>query len=224
VVAVNQVNEEAQSTLVFWIIGIMTGTLAFVVPFSIWVIKRLMKLIESIIGTLHDIAEGEGDVTRRLDQNRSDEIGDLVKWFNEFANRIHDLVCNVSENAHLLSSNSVQLQSTSESLSNQVATAAAISSIRAISDVISHVNEFARSIAASVEEQSVTTRQISENVNQTANAVETVASGVAETAVASREITERFAEIDAIIVTSATGADESMASARELSVLAAEMS
>jgi methyl-accepting chemotaxis protein len=376
VAAVNQVNEEAQTTLVFWIIGIMTGTLAFVVPFSIWVIKRLMKPIESIIRTLHDIAEGEGDLTRRLDQNRNDELGDLAKWFNEFANRIHDLVCNVLENAQLLSSNSVQLQSTSESLSNQVSTskqqsssvntaagqmyvgmqgvsnntalmsnsihevvarleemnstireiagnaeksasvaghaaslvqesnnritalgqsadqigkviqviqeiaeqtnllalnatieaarageagkgfavvatevkdlakqtaaatddirarieaiqgstAAAISSIRAISDVISHVNEVARSIAASVEEQSVTTRQISENVNQTANAVETVATGVAETALASREITERFAKIDAIIVTSATGADESMASARELSLLAAEMS
>lgn len=376
VAAVNQANEEAQSALVYWIFGIMTGTLALVVPFSIWFIDRLMNSIETIIGTLHDIAEGEGDLTRRLDQNRNDELGDLAKWFNEFANRIHDLVCVVLENAQLLSSNSVQLKSTSETLSTQVSsskqqsssvnaaagqmyvgiqgvssntalmsnsihqvvarleemnatireiainaeksasvaghatslvqesndrvtalgqsadqigkviqviqeiaeqtnllalnaaieaaragdagngfavvatevkdlakqtaaatddirarieaiqatTADAINSIRAISNVISNVNEVAKNIAASVEEQSLTTKQISENVNLTAKAVETVASGVSETAVASREITEGFAKIDAIIVKSATGADESMASARELSVLAAEMS
>lgn len=376
VASVNQFNEEAQSTLVYWIFGIMTGTLFLVFPFSIWFIKRLMSPIESMVATLQDIAEGEGDLTRRLDQNRNDELGDLAKWFNEFANRIHDLVCIVLENSQLLSSNSVQLKSTSEFLSTQVssskqqsssvnaaagqmyvgiqgvssnttlisnsihevvarleemnatireiasnaeksasvaghaallvqesnnrvtalgqsadqigkviqviqeiaeqtnllalnaaieaaragdagngfavvatevkdlakqtaaatdnirarieaiqgATASAISSIRAISDVISHVNEVAQNIASSVEEQSLTNKQISENVNQTAKAVEKVASGVSETALASREITEGFAKIDAIIVTSANGADESMASARELSILAADMS
>lgn len=376
VAAVNQLNEEAQSALVYWIFGIMTGTLVLVVPFSIWFIKTLMNPIESMVVTLHDIAEGEGDLTRRLDQNRNDELGDLAKWFNAFADRIHDLVCVVLENTQSLSSNSAQLKSTSETLSTQVSsskqqsssvnaaagqmyvgiqgvssntalmsnsihqvvtrleemnstireiasnaeksasvaghatslvqesnnrvtalgqsadqigkviqviqdiaeqtnllalnaaieaaragdagkgfavvatevkdlakqtaaatddirarieaiqgsTAAAIGSIRAISDVICHVNEVSQNIAASVEEQSVTTKQISENVNQTAVAVETVALGVSETALATREITKEFAKIDSIIVTSATGADESMASARELSVLAAEMS
>ncbi|MCU0710683.1 MAG: methyl-accepting chemotaxis protein [Pirellula sp.] len=374
--AVNQFNEEAQSSLVFWIFGTIFGTLCIVVPLSLWIIKGLMQPIEATIETLHNIAEGEGDLTRRLDENRTDELGQLAKWFNAFASRIHDLICIVTENAQLLSANSVQLSSTAESLSSQFSsskqqsasanaaaeqmslgmqnvsdktnsmnhsiravaasveemnstireiagnaeksavvagqaaslveesndritalgqaaneigkvtqviqeiaeqthllalnatieaaragdagkgfavvatevkelakqTAAAtddirarieaiqgstmdaVGSIRSISDVISNVNEVSRTIAAAVEEQSITTRQISDNVIQTASAAETVASGVSETALASREITASFARVDSILVTSAIGADESRDSARELSILASEMS
>ena len=33
---------------------------------------------------LRDIAEGEGDLTARLDANQKDELGELASWFNKF--------------------------------------------------------------------------------------------------------------------------------------------
>ncbi|MFN7842468.1 MAG: methyl-accepting chemotaxis protein [Pirellula sp.] len=373
---INEVNEKSQSALVFWSFTLICGAVAVIVPLSLWIIRGLMKPIESTIATLRDIAEGEGDLTRRLDDSRKDELGQLAKWFNEFANRIHDLICIVTENAQLLSANSVQLRSSAESLSSQVtsskqqsasvsaaaeqmsvsmlnvsentdnmsnsiravaasveemnstireiagnaeksatvagkaaslveesndrisalgqsaneigkviqviqeiaeqtnllalnatieaarageagkgfavvatevkelakqtaaatddirarieaiqgSTSDAVGSIRAISDVINNVNEVSRSIAAAVEEQSITTRQISDNVTQSASAAETVARGISETALASREITENFAKVDSVLVKSATGADESREAGAQLSALAQEMS
>ncbi|MCU0710682.1 MAG: methyl-accepting chemotaxis protein [Pirellula sp.] len=373
---INDVNQKAQGSLVFWTLSLLFGSIAVIVPLSLVIIRSLMKPIESTIATLRDIAEGEGDLTRRLDENRADELGQLAKWFNKFANRIHDLICVVTENAQLLSANSVQLRSTAESLSSQVSsskqqsasvsaaaeqmsvsmqnvsensdsmnnsiravaasveemnstireiagnaeksatvagqaaslveesndritalgqsaneigkviqviqeiaeqtnllalnatieaarageagkgfavvatevkelakqtaaatddirarieaiqgsTTDAVGSIRAISDVINNVNEVSRSIAAAVEEQSITTRQISDNVLQSASAAETVARGISETALASREITENFAKVDSVLDKSAMGADESLEAGTQLSELAQDMS
>ena len=48
--------------------------------------------LTQVIDALHDIAEGEGDLTRRLDANRQDQIGDLAKEFNTFVEKIWALV------------------------------------------------------------------------------------------------------------------------------------
>lgn len=373
---ISQTNNRAQSSLVYWTFVLLTGGIATILPLSLWIIRGFMKPIDATIATLQDIAEGEGDLTRRLDESRADELGRLAHWFNAFADRIHDLVCIVKQDVQLLSANSVQLRSTAESLSAQVSTSKqqsasvsaaaeqmsvsmvnvsdntdtmshairavaasveemnstireiagnaemsakvagqaaslveesnerisalgqsaheigkvieviqeiaeqtnllalnatieaarageagkgfavvatevkelakqtaaatddirarieaiqgttsdAVGSIRAISDVINNVNEVSRSIAAAVEEQSITTRQISDNVSQTACAVDTVARGISETALASREITENFAKVDAVLVQSAEGADESKEAGIQLNQLALEMS
>ncbi|MCW8825684.1 MAG: methyl-accepting chemotaxis protein [Gammaproteobacteria bacterium] len=46
---------------------------------------------------LADIAEGEGDLTQRLEINGTDEIAQLSENFNKFAGRIEDMVIEVKE-------------------------------------------------------------------------------------------------------------------------------
>ena len=41
---------------------------------------------------LKNISEGEGDLTKRLDSKSKDEVGQLTKWFNVFADKIHDII------------------------------------------------------------------------------------------------------------------------------------
>ncbi|GAA3928734.1 methyl-accepting chemotaxis protein [Litoribacillus peritrichatus] len=48
--------------------------------------------LTQVINALHDIAEGEGDLTRRLDSKRNDQIGDLANEFNTFVEKIFTLV------------------------------------------------------------------------------------------------------------------------------------
>ncbi len=38
-----------------------------------------------------DVAEGEGDLTKRIPITSEDEIGELAKWFNLFLDKIHDM-------------------------------------------------------------------------------------------------------------------------------------
>ncbi len=99
----------------------------------------------------------------------------------------------------------------------------AVDAIRQITSVINSVNEVARTIAAAVEEQSITTRDIAENVNQTATAANTVAQGVNESAAASNEITRNIGGVDQGAKETALAANETSASGADVARLASEL-
>ncbi len=85
------------------IMAFITDTLLLGLPvlavglFAFWVfLQRLLRQpIRELAAQLRDVAEGEGDLTRRLCFQRNDEIGEAAGWFDRFAARIHDAIANV---------------------------------------------------------------------------------------------------------------------------------
>jgi methyl-accepting chemotaxis protein len=71
-----------------------------------------------MIALAKDLAEGEGDLTKRLDIQSEDEIGEMAYWFNIFLDKIHSLVGQVKFAAVQLASASQQLSSASGQLSD----------------------------------------------------------------------------------------------------------
>lgn len=64
-----------------------------------WLVQSLVvKPIKAIGSALHDIAEGDGDLTKRLVVHRHDEVGELAEYFNVFVMKISALVAQVVEN------------------------------------------------------------------------------------------------------------------------------
>ena len=61
------------------------------------------------VALLQDIAEGDGDLTKRLQVNGRDEIGELAKWFNIFAEKVRGIVTEIGQNAEVLASSSTEL-------------------------------------------------------------------------------------------------------------------
>jgi methyl-accepting chemotaxis protein len=59
-------------------------------------IRLLMQPLHVMGRAMHDIAEGEGDLTRRLSIDSTDEFGALAMSFNRFVERIHDSIREVS--------------------------------------------------------------------------------------------------------------------------------
>jgi methyl-accepting chemotaxis protein len=171
----------AQSTLLFWSIGLTILVSAVILPFAYWIVRNLMLPINATINTLRDIAEGEGDLTRRLDQSRPDELGELAKWFNAFANRIHDMVCIISTNSQLLATSSHQLSTNAEQLSQGVSSSkeqsASVSAaaeqmsvnMRDVADSTDGMSQTIRAVAASVEEMNQTIREIARNAEKSAS-------------------------------------------------------
>ncbi len=77
------------------IIGVVTVVLTLVISFSI--VMLITKGLDQIIQSLRDIAQGEGDLTQRLEQNSEDELGTLVHWFNVFVEKLHSTIGDVIE-------------------------------------------------------------------------------------------------------------------------------
>jgi methyl-accepting chemotaxis protein len=70
------------------------------------------------VAGLKDLAQGEGDLTRRLAVTGRDEIGELSHWFNTVMQRLHDLLLEVRHAADLVSAASHQLATTTVELSS----------------------------------------------------------------------------------------------------------
>jgi len=59
-------------------------------------IRVLMEPLHLMGRAMHDIAEGEGDLTRRLAIHAQDEFGSLGQSFNRFVERIHESIREVA--------------------------------------------------------------------------------------------------------------------------------
>ena len=59
-------------------------------------VRRVVTPIKEVAFMLHDIAEGEGDLTQRLPIQSNDEVGELAKWFNQFLDKLQDLIRQVA--------------------------------------------------------------------------------------------------------------------------------
>jgi methyl-accepting chemotaxis protein len=94
---------------------------------------RITRPLQVLTRVMEDISLGEGDLTRRLDVNSRDELGQLATAFNRFVERIHQSIREVSSAALgvnegakrvLLASNSSLRNSDEQSLrTNSVAAA-----------------------------------------------------------------------------------------------------
>ncbi len=104
--------------------GFITGGLAWTVPLVIISIAMILfalklvfgKPVHNLISRIRDIAEGEGDLTQRIDVNSTDELGQLSSLFNQFVERIHDLIASVAGAAHEVAGASTEIAASAEEM------------------------------------------------------------------------------------------------------------
>ncbi len=82
--------------------------------------RSLTKPIQALVDRLKDIAEGEGDLTQRVDQDRADELGELGKWFNVFVQKIHEVISEVRDAAHEVAGASTEIAASSEEMATGI--------------------------------------------------------------------------------------------------------
>ncbi len=77
--------------------GVVSILILLVVSLAMYlvVVRRITRVSRALAG----IAEGSGDLTRRLEAGSSDEIGDLARHFNTFADRLMRNIASVRDSA-----------------------------------------------------------------------------------------------------------------------------
>lgn len=85
----------------------------------------IARPLRGVIGSLEEIAQGEGDLTRRIDVTRQDESGLLAGAFNTFMDKLQGIICQVAENACQMAGAAGQLRMSSEQMAAGIEEAAA---------------------------------------------------------------------------------------------------
>jgi methyl-accepting chemotaxis protein len=131
--------------------------------------RLLIKPIYRLVALLKDIAEGEGDLTARLDASSSDEIGELAKWFNVFVQKIQHTVQTIGRHAQDVASSAEELTAVSHQLSsNSEETAAQANVVSAASE---QVSKSVQTVATGAQEMSASMKEIASSANDAARVV-----------------------------------------------------
>ncbi|QTL37990.1 methyl-accepting chemotaxis protein [Pseudoalteromonas viridis] len=92
------------------LIYMLVGVVVIVVMLQL-LLKYLMRPMVHLNEAIKDIAQGEGDLTRRLEVENNDEFGELSNYFNLFVDKIHESISKVKETTLALEQVMAGLQS-----------------------------------------------------------------------------------------------------------------
>jgi methyl-accepting chemotaxis protein len=210
-------NEALRDNLIGIAIRVLVVDLILVLAIVFLARRLVIRPLLGMIAMLKDIAQGEGDLTRRLEDTSGTETQELAEWFNQFVDKVHSIIKEVVGNTVKVGAASADLLSLASTLSHSSETMArksndATAAIQTMSgnmnSVASAMEEFSVNIgtvAAASEEMSSTINEISQNTSKakqiTGNAVAKsgeASSRVNELGQAAREISKVTETITAI--------------------------
>jgi methyl-accepting chemotaxis protein len=184
--------ESLRSVMVLLALGMVFG-----IGISILTGLQVSRPIKNIVVMLRDIAEGEGDLTRRLNVQRSDELGEQAKWFNLFVQKIQEMVRSVASiteslnhSSDTLSGLAGEMSTGAEQMKGRSNTAASATeemseSVHSVAATIEQASANMTSIVDSAGEMEMTIQEIAKSSE---NARHVTARTVSQTQTASQEV------------------------------------
>jgi methyl-accepting chemotaxis protein len=177
-----EVADKLQVLNTFVITAFVIGVL-FVLA-AVWLLNILItQRLRNTVAAMQEIAEGDGDLTRRLDEMGSDEISQLASGFNTFAGKMGLLLTEVSSATTQLASAAEQMSAVTEQNNNGIAQQQTETDMvaTAINEMVATVQEVARNAqlaAGSAHEADTKTSEGQAVVDQTVSAINTLAAEV----------------------------------------------
>ncbi len=161
------------------VIAVLIVILAAAILFSLIVVVRLIKPLELVKSNITEIASGNADLSKRIPQTTQDEVGDVVKGFNLFAEKLQTIVSRIqSADNTLVQAGNTLTESTED-------TSASIIEILAnIESVHSQINHQ----ESSVTETAGAVNEIASNIESLERMIENQTAGVTEASAAVEEM------------------------------------
>lgn len=190
--------------------GVVLALIMLVISYLI--ILRLVKMINKVKENLKAVSEG--DLTTSLSpkyENRKDELGQMVAHTNLVIRTFHGSISAAKETAHVVSNNSNQIKSMTESAldaTNQVArtienvAADATKQAGAISDVVQHISnmsEDTQSMSASLGNIEEYAARLNSDSNQMKEKMELMSKGSTVMTTQVSNIADKISETNASI-------------------------
>jgi len=178
-----EVNEITRFTIFLAAIAIIVAAVIMY-----FILHATTKPIVHVTDNLKEISEGEGDLTRRLDVNSKDEIGDLSKYFNNtlgtigalikrikykvdaLTNTGHELSANMAKTSHSVDDISTNFASMKNMMGKQEKNAnEAEKAVEAIKGSIDSLNKMIESQSESINASSSAVEQMTANIHSVTN-------------------------------------------------------
>ncbi|MBL8965914.1 MAG: HAMP domain-containing protein [Spirochaetaceae bacterium] len=172
-------------------IALISGGVLALLGASLWLLLgRALRPLAAAGAAIRDIAEGEADLTRKIALDRNDEIGDLVKDFNRFVEKLGGIVVSLKGAQAELGGIGRDLAGSSHEAAS--ATAEILANVEGVRRQTERQSESVDEAAGAVEE-------VARNIESLDRLVETQASGVTESSASIEEMVGNIGSVGASI-------------------------
>ncbi len=181
------------------VIALVVGVLS-----AFLIARAVLKPLRTVIDRLRDIAEGEADLTKRVDETRKDELGELGRWFNVFVKNMQQILTDVRGASNQVAAAATEIAASSEEMARgmeqQSGQVTQIGS--AVAEMSSSVIEVAKKSSQASEQATKAGQQATEGgsvVEQTVIGMQAINEAVSAGAVSVTELGKRGEQIGEII-------------------------
>lgn len=187
-----------------WMVGITILAVGACCILSYLMITRVSKGIALVIDRIKDVAQGEGDLTKRIEVQNDDELGELSRWFNTFMDKLQQIILQVAQSTEHIASAAEELSSTATQTSHSAgaqkdqATQVA-AAMQEMSSTVVQVSENATKASENARRAGETARSGGVIVEETVDVIQTLAASTRDTAAKIQELGRSSDQIGQII-------------------------
>ena len=152
------------------------------------VLNVFLKPLNGVKDTLNDISSGDADLTKRIELKSEDEIGDVVKGFNKFAEKLQAIIGDVKYSKD-------ELFEAGENLSGATQDTSA-----SITEIIANIESMKRQIDTqnqSVSQTAGAVNEIASNIESLERMIESQSSGVTQASAAVEQMIGNISSVNA---------------------------
>ncbi|MBS4031891.1 MAG: HAMP domain-containing protein [Clostridiales bacterium] len=174
--------------------------LIFGVLLVLFLSRGITNPIKSVVEMLKDMAQSDGDLTKRINVASKDEVGELAHWFNTFVSQLQEIVGKLKVSVDTISSSSQELSAAAEE-SN-----ASMEEITGVveSQIAQKAQDISLKAQTTLEEAKATqlaSQQGDEAVQDIVKVINTIGEATGDTSAVIKELEQSSSEIGIIIET-----------------------
>ena len=195
-------NNARQAQTIMLCLTIVSSLIAMVLAWS--VSRYITRSLATVTNRIRDIAQGEGDLTKRITVTKQDEVGELSTWFNTFIEKIHNIIFDVSQASREVSSAATQIAASSEEMasgmkeqSSQVTQVSA--AIEELSQSVVEVAQKSANAADHATQAGSTAKEGNQVISQTIQGMQNITQAVNAGTESVKELGKRGEQIGQII-------------------------
>jgi methyl-accepting chemotaxis protein len=164
---------------------------------TLFVARRVVAPLDALRERMEEIADGDGDLTARVDEARNDEIGRLGAAFNRFVVKVASTVAGIGRASEALTEVSAGVSGVSQRMVDSAGRTAA--QTQQVSAAAEQVSRNVQTVAAGAEEMGASIREIATNANEAARVAGEAVAVVSETNATVAKLGDSSAEIGNVV-------------------------
>jgi len=144
--------QDQVASFVSWFLTIGATVALLVASFGTVLVRGLLHQLKTFLASFRELSQGRGDLTRRMDEGRRDEFGELAREFNLFSAKLEHLVIEIRSSSNQIQQGSMHLATTSGALAQSASRQA--SSLQEMTVSCNQLAEHTKGNAGSAEQAS----------------------------------------------------------------------